>query len=169
MNAFLKTLPRPIILTVLSLNLVSNIQSIALNQGGSAVSVQNAMTDRGYAAVSGDFLHTIFFFADFGFEMQAVAFPERYDQNQAKIANGIAGFTIGKLISVNYVTSHHWRCSLNIYPFAKNLILFRENREKEHLFALSGLGMNFAVDFPNAADAQQRYRIGITYILQEYD
>jgi len=133
--------------------------------GGGSLSIQNVITNKGYAAISAEFLARLSFL-NFGFELQGILNPEKYDQNQGKIANLAVGFAIFRFFALNYVTSQHFRFAVNYYPFVSGLSRGDYGPETRP-FDFRSFGITVSTDFPVAESSEQRYRIGLIYLLRD--
>jgi len=126
---------------------------------GSITEDPKAVDNTVFAGVRTNLVMVVALF-NLGAEAQILRSRPSQAPEQEKILNLTAGFGIGKILWLQYVTNNHWRVSLNYLPFSNSPAFFSYQDEKD-TWARIGLSLSF--DFP-ANDTQQRqYNFGVIY------
>ena len=124
--------------------------------GGVSLSADSVFTDKGFAAVSFQGLLALAWI-DVGVEANAITNPDRLNPGSNAAMNTVIGFNIYGIIYINYITSRHWEIALNV-PVA--FFRIKDFIKKD---PVTFLGVRLAVDLPNVADLEYRYRAGASF------
>ena len=95
---------------------------------------------------------------NFGGEMHFAR--DELASEQPKFFDFTIGIGLSKIFWIQYVTSKHWRFTLNLMIFSKSLVSFRKEEDD-----LGKVGISVSYDLPAQESEQSHYNAGVIFQL----